>query len=297
MAVKQQIVVAAVSGGIDSVVLLDTLVQQGEHRVIVAHFDHGIRPDSAEDARFVRQLAERYGLVFETAREELGAAASEQLARERRYRFLQAVAAAYDARVATAHHQDDLIETISINLIRGTGWRGLAPMRSAVWRPLLGMTKGEIVRYAIEQGLEWREDATNNDLRYLRNQVRAVAGVLPAATVRRLVELYRRQTVLRDEIESELAHIAANVAQYSDGVWRLQRYYLVMLPSTVAMELLGHLVGGRLTRPQLARVLLYGKVAHPHKQLSVGAVVFAAEKQFISISIRSHSIVAGHLRW
>ena len=77
--------IVAVSGGVDSVALLDMLARLSDHELIVAHFDHGIRSDSAEDALFVSGLAEQYGLPFEMRREELGSNASEDLARTRRY--------------------------------------------------------------------------------------------------------------------------------------------------------------------------------------------------------------------
>ena len=134
--------VVAVSGGVDSVVLLDMVAQEvAPQRLIVAHFDHGIRPESADDAAFVKSLAKQYGLTFETKREELGANASEELAREHRYAFLRDVAKRYSATIMTAHHADDIIETIAINMTRGTGWRGLAVLDSpGIERPLLDKT-------------------------------------------------------------------------------------------------------------------------------------------------------------
>ncbi len=281
----KQTVVVAVSGGVDSVVLLDMLVQRGEDKLVVAHFDHGIRVESAQDAQFVRQLAARYDLPFETKREELGAATSEEQARERRYAFLDDIARKYDARLATAHHQDDLIETICINLLRGTGWRGLAPMHSAVWRPLLAMPKAEIIRYAIEHSLEWREDETNNSLRYLRNRVRAMTRGLSLEARSQLHMLYQAQVMLRAEIEQEVARIAASVAQYGNGVWDLPRYDAIMLPDVVALELLAYLTDGRLTRPQLVQVLTHIKVGRPHKKLFLGDVAVKVETQRVSIAI------------
>ena len=104
--------VVAVSGGVDSVVLLDMLADEGVN-IVVAHFDHGIRPDSAADAWFVKALAARYGVEYIGKREELGADASEELARERRYAFLHEVAQKHHAKLVTAHHLDDLIERAS----------------------------------------------------------------------------------------------------------------------------------------------------------------------------------------
>src|SRR5690606_32014455 len=115
--------VLAMSGGVDSVVLLHQYWQeQGSEGLVVAHFDHGIRTDSSADARFVEALAASYGIKFESRREELGSSASEAWARERRYHFLREVADSHQAVLVTAHHGDDLIETIAINLSRGTGW-------------------------------------------------------------------------------------------------------------------------------------------------------------------------------
>ncbi|MFZ1301261.1 MAG: ATP-binding protein, partial [Candidatus Microsaccharimonas sp.] len=90
--------IVAVSGGVDSVVLLDMLARASSRlpspgpQYIVAHFDHGIRDDSRDDAQFVKHLAETYGLVYESERVELGVGASEELARTKRYEFLRGVA-------------------------------------------------------------------------------------------------------------------------------------------------------------------------------------------------------------
>jgi tRNA(Ile)-lysidine synthetase-like protein len=167
--------VVAVSGGIDSIVLLDMLRKQENLELITAHFDHGIRPDSAEDASFVSSVSYEYGLPFETKRVELGPGASEALARGHRYEFLDAARKKYSAdAIVTAHHQDDLIETAVLNVLRGTKRRGLVSLRSTqtIKRPLLHMTKPEIKDYARTYGILWREDSTNNELIYKRNRVR-----------------------------------------------------------------------------------------------------------------------------
>lgn len=173
--------VVAVSGGVDSVVLLDLVAQQmindqrSKINVLVAHFDHGIRPDSAEDAAFVSQLAAKYDLAFFTERAELGAGASEAAARKARYGFLRRVQKEQGADgIITAHHEDDLLETMILNLQRGTGSKGLSSLRSTneILRPLLGFNKSEILGYAKKHGLKWHEDATNADDSYARNRVR-----------------------------------------------------------------------------------------------------------------------------
>ncbi len=267
--------VVAVSGGVDSVVLLDMLIKKAiyqlpstNYHVVVAHFDHGIRPESADDAEFVRQLAEKYNLPFETRREELGAHASEELARERRYTFLREVAKKHDAKIMTAHHADDVVETIAINLTRGTGWRGLAVLDSPdIERPLLDTPKAELVAYAKKHGLEWHEDATNQDTKYLRNDLRQKLAELDDQT-RELLRMYRqRQVILRRLVDNE--------AEGLKGASPYSRYLFINVNESAALELLRsvfvHETGAGPTRPQLVRALHAIKVMRPDKVFEVGA--------------------------
>lgn len=251
--------VVAVSGGIDSVVLLDKLAKQPGLELIVAHFDHGIRDDSAADAAFVGELAKKYGLAYETEREELGRGASEELARERRYAFLRAVAAKYEARIVTAHHADDIIETIAINLSRGTGWRGLAVLDSDIVRPMLAMTKQEIREYADTHQLDWHEDSTNVSDAYLRNRLRRkISEQLVEDDKRQLWALHARQVELKRAIEQETAALLATGPEYS-------RYFFTTIDVASADELLSILCKRIFqlspTRPQRARALLAIKTA------------------------------------
>ena len=167
--------VVAVSGGVDSVVLLDALQTKPGVELIVAHFDHGIREDSGEDREFVQSLADKYGLPFEYNEGGLGQDASEATARNARYEFLEKTSKRHEARaIVTAHHQDDLLETAIINLLRGTGRKGLSSLsdRPGLRRPLLSIPKSQLIDYAAKNNLEWREDSTNSDESYLRNYVR-----------------------------------------------------------------------------------------------------------------------------
>lgn len=222
--------VVAVSGGVDSVVLLHKLVSQGEHELVVAHFDHGIRKESHLDAQFVERLSNKYKLPFEVRREELGVEASEELARDRRYAFLRSVAKKYDATIATAHHMNDIAETIAINLTRGTGWRGLAVLASGVYRPLLSMTKHEIIDYAEKKGLDWREDSTNASDAYLRNRLRR--KLTDQDVVLELATLRTSQIAVRDSIDKEVTKLLATESgDYS-------RYFFTHIDDRVAIELL-----------------------------------------------------------
>lgn len=181
-----------VSGGLDSMVLLDLLHRLAPvhgWRLVVAHFNHGWRGrESDQDASFVRRMARKRGLVWVGARTGLrrhgrDAVTSEMAAREERHRFLARVAGEHRARVILlAHHADDQVETLLLRLFRGTGAEGLAGIRadapspaggrSRVVRPLLGLWRRELETYAREQGLTWREDATNASTEPTRNWLR-----------------------------------------------------------------------------------------------------------------------------
>lgn len=168
-------VAVAVSGGADSVVLLDTLMRgQGVHqgRLSVVHVDHGTRADSASDAAFVRARAEHHGLPCTVATLTLGEGASEGRCREARYRVLDGLDTDV---VALAHHRDDQSETALIGLLRGGGTRAIAGMawvRGRYVRPLLDISRARLRTYAADRSIPWREDPTNSDLRHLRNRVR-----------------------------------------------------------------------------------------------------------------------------
>ena len=242
---------------------------------IVAHYDHGIRGKvSAEDAEFVRQQCRNYGVAVRCGYGKLAAATGEAVARQYRYDFFRLVAEAIvrddePVYLVTAHHQDDLLETIALNIVRGTGWRGLTPMsRPRVLRPLLDIAKAELVSYAIEHGLTWREDQTNDNPRYLRNRLRALLARRSPSDKAELIRLYERQKHLRRQIEQELGHYCARYsARDKQGQLVLRRYDLIMLPSQVAIELLRYVTDGYLTSPQLRQLLLFAKVGRPGKQM------------------------------
>ena len=269
--------IVAVSGGVDSVVLLHMMTKMAGHDLVVAHFDHGIRDDSAEDAYFVSSLASQYGLTYSGKREELGKTASEALARERRYGFLRELADTHGARIVTAHHLDDLVETVAINLKRGTGWRGLAVLDSDVLRPLINTTKKQLVQYAQANGLVWHEDSTNASDAYLRNRVRRKTSTISHDTKRQLKELHGHQKRLKIEIEAEALKLVGNGPEYS-------RYLLTHVSHPAAMECLRLITKGSLTRPQLSRCLLAVKTA------AAGSVYQAGSGVNVCFSTRTFSL-------
>lgn len=168
----------AVSGGPDSVALLDLLASLPDGpRLVVAHVDHGIQPGSDAVAAAVRRLAGRYGLPFEGGALALGARTSETAARRARYAWLEETRSRVGADwLVTAHHRDDQVETILLRALRGSAPAGLAGIaarnRRGVVRPLLPFTRDELAAHIRERGLAAHDDPANRDPRHLRSWLR-----------------------------------------------------------------------------------------------------------------------------
>lgn len=174
--------ILAVSGGIDSMVLADMLLQ-AKADFVLAHCNFHLRGEESDgDEQFVRDYAERKGLTlyvkqFDTLNyAEEHKLSIEMAARELRYAWFEELRQQlnYDY-IAVAHHADDQLETFFINLLRGAGIRGLKGMQKVnghIIRPLLDISRAEILQYAVERHLEWREDHTNAETLYLRNKIR-----------------------------------------------------------------------------------------------------------------------------
>lgn len=255
--------ILAVSGGIDSVVMLDFCCRfYSREDLVVAHFDHGIRHNSVEDELFVSKLANDYGVEFVSERAELGTNTSEALAREKRYDFLRRLATKYAGEIYTAHHLDDLVETVVINLVRGTGWRGLAVLNSSgIIRPLLNteffyepLDKPAIFEYAAKRGLSFREDQTNTDTKFLRNHVREKLNEIQFDYEKKLElwKLVNTQKELCRQIDELVTSLLPD-----DGVF--QRKWFQEMDDMSALEILRAAtlrVGVSATRPQLKDFLV-----------------------------------------
>lgn len=257
--------ILAISGGMDSVAMLDVMARAGLEGLIVAHYNHGIRLDSDMDEEFVRCLAEKYGLEFVGDRGFLGAGASEELARKKRYEFLNKIADDNEAVVCTAHHMDDVVETVVINLVRGTGWRGLVPLDDEkLERPLLGWTKNDIRRYVVEKKLVYREDSTNSSPDYLRNRVRLKLDEC-GDVKKKVYKLFERQKLLKFEID-KLTEGFLN----EDGVY--EREWFSKMDDAVATEILRaalRKVGKSATIPQRRLLLRAIREFKPGKKLNL----------------------------
>ncbi|HSD10536.1 MAG TPA: tRNA lysidine(34) synthetase TilS, partial [Candidatus Binatia bacterium] len=178
---KDEAVLAAVSGGPDSVALLAALIELegGSRRVGVAHVNHHLRGrDSDRDQAFVARLAARFGCEFHAVDATIsGRANLEERAREARYRALRAVAAREGFhRIATGHTLDDQAETVLHRLIRGAGIGGLGGIRpkraDRVIRPLLDVSRAEVLAYLQKRKLRYRVDRSNAVGRFTRNRIR-----------------------------------------------------------------------------------------------------------------------------
>jgi len=178
-------VLVAVSGGVDSVVLLDLLSRIREElalQLVVGHLDHGLRPDSADDARFVGELAREHGMQALIDRVEIPLdRADRRLGREGAARAARRTVLGCQAdragaeRIALGHTADDRAETILFRLARGSGLVGLVgirPTAGRIVRPLIDIPRADVVAYARSRELVWHDDPTNADLSFSRNRIR-----------------------------------------------------------------------------------------------------------------------------
>ncbi|GLC26447.1 tRNA lysidine(34) synthetase TilS [Roseisolibacter agri] len=216
-------VVLAVSGGRDSMVLLDAACAVARERLAgVAVFDHGTGPHARAAVRRVRRAAARHGLPVVVGRAALPDA-GEAVWREARWRFLRRAARRLGAdAVATAHTRDDQVETVAMRVLRGAGPRGLAGLlatRQGVVRPLLAVGAARVAAYAHARGLRWVEDPSNASRRFLRNRLRhELLPALEAArpgTRRLLLALGREAAAWRAEAEALAESVA--VTRAADG--------------------------------------------------------------------------------
>jgi tRNA(Ile)-lysidine synthase len=249
-------VVLAVSGGVDSMVLLDLLCRLAKSwrlDVAMAHVNYGLRgQDSIGDEDLVRAAAREHGLHLEVLHRHPPSGPNLQdAARKIRHDFLKRVAAKRKAAViATAHHRDDQAETVLLHLLRGTGLKGLAGIspratlgQARLVRPLLGFSRVEIESYAQRQGVPFREDATNASTMYKRNAVRhRLIPLLREFNPRIEEQLVKMASTLSEDDEALTVLTQASFAQALHGVGDhalyLDRRSYIQLPAALRRRVL-----------------------------------------------------------
>jgi tRNA(Ile)-lysidine synthase len=204
--------VAMLSGGRDSVCMLDLAVRaRDRHQVLALHVNYGLRDDAEADERHCAELCAALGveLSVRQPRRAEGGGNLQAWAREQRYDAAHRIAGpGLDARIATGHTADDQVETILYRLASSPSRRALLGMRPAdgrLVRPLLATTRAETTAYCVERGLAWREDPSNEDAAFARNRIRhglvpEFERVHPAAQE----NLLRTAAVLDELVEAEL---------------------------------------------------------------------------------------------
>lgn len=270
----EQTVVVAVSGGPDSVCLLETLVRLRRtlrHALVVAHVDHGVQSGSAADAAYVRRLAARHRLPFVlrrlTGAPTPGASREEWLRRGRRLALAEVQRETAAARVATAHTRDDNAETVLLRLLSGSGSAGAAGIRYRAGpfvHPLLDVGRDEVEAFCRSLGLRPRRDPTNDEPAYaLRNALRLEGlPALERALGRNVREPLARSAALLAADDAELGRQMAEawpaVAEDEPEGIALDADALLRLPRVVASRLVAQALvrtGGEGTRADVEAVL------------------------------------------
>jgi tRNA(Ile)-lysidine synthase len=221
-------VVVGVSGGPDSVALLHVLHRlrsELDLRLVVAHLDHAIRPDSSEDADFVRALAHDLGINPVIKRVDVRSIATEagvgveEAGREVRYHFFEEVRVSAGAHViATAHQRDDVLETFFLRILRGSslvGLRGIPAVRGRIVRPLIDASRTEILCFLEEEHIPYRIDPSNLEIGADRNFIRnRLFPVIRERFPNLATPVYRTLALLREDEE----FLAGQAAQLYDRV-------------------------------------------------------------------------------
>lgn len=255
-------------------VLLDFCAKKfPKNELIVAHFDHGTRPSSKDDFDFVKKTAEKYNVGFVGKHAKLGAGVPEDKAREERYRFLFNIVSENSGILLTAHHLDDLVESVVINFLRGTGVRGLAVMNnSSIERPFLSWSKKDILKYAFENEIIFREDPTNSSDDYLRNRIRFSVRNLGLDKKREILALRNDQVEVLRKIHDEVDEILKeNTKKLENGMYQVSRS-VFNIDDEVAIEILKKLLARKnisCTRPQLVNFLAAIREYQPGKKFNL----------------------------
>lgn len=286
-------IVVAVSGGVDSVTLLHLLHNLRSlygWNLIIAHYNHGVREDATKDALLVGQLAEDYGYQLFLGKYEL-TNFTEAALRKARYGFLEKIRRDSGADlIATAHHNNDFIETALFNTIRGADREGmvaLKPRRGVIVRPLLPYSKAEIITFANLQNLPYREDSTNNDMSYSRNFVRNV--LIPHGSIKfrnfhhNLNRRLARLEQLNRKINTGLDRLAQQIVSYEDSrSIELDRLQFTKMSFEVQQNMLVYLIKRLMPSHKLTKKLINKAVDFANNSKSGSRLMLPGSLQLIN---------------
>ena len=294
-------VLCAVSGGLDSMCLLDFMTRQPSFSVGAAHFNHRLREAEADrDEEFVRDHCGKRRIPFVSGSGDTRSLAereglsTEEAARRLRYEFLNKAAedGGYDA-ILTAHHADDNAETVLLNLVRGTGSAGLAgipQVRGNICRPFLRIPRAELAAYAAAHGVPHVEDSTNDDPdAAARNALRSsVMPVLRQINPKCVENIARTSAILREEsdaLESMARGLMNQIKELPDGV-SVPCLMLTEVPQAVAeravLQLIAQVAGHRkdLTAAHVLAVLDLARGRTEEKEVSLPYGLTARRKKY-----------------
>ena len=294
-------VLCAVSGGLDSMCLLDYMTRQPSFSVGAAHFNHCLRGAEADrDEAFVRDFCAKRRIPFVSGSGDTRSLAereglsTEEAARRLRYEFLNKAAedGGYDA-ILTAHHADDNAETVLLNLVRGTGSAGLAgipQVRGNICRPFLRIPRAELAAYAAAHGVPHVEDSTNDDPdAAARNALRSsVMPVLRQINPKCVENIARTSAILREEsdaLESMARGLMNQIKELPDGV-SVPCLMLTEVPQAVAeravLQLIAQVAGHRkdLTAAHVLAVLDLARGRTEEKEVSLPYGLTARRKKY-----------------
>ncbi len=266
---ENRILLLAVSGGVDSIVLLDLMARLGDHFALkfqVLHLDHQIRAESRADAEFVADFCAERNIPCLVKTVDVPAVAKdrrlslETAGREARREALKCWAEVHGcARIVLAHHRDDQAETFLQRLLRGSGKSGLQGMTTLDglwWRPLLGFSRQQILEYAAQRKLDWVEDVSNADTSFLRNRIRH--RLLPdlceynPQIAQRLTSLSRQFQIEEDFWQQQIAFVWPRLLLSDNDGLRLDRQQFIGCHPALQMRLLRE--GLRLVRGNLKTI-------------------------------------------
>ena len=322
-------VLVAVSGGVDSIVLLHVLgrLEYNLDRIII-YVHHGLRSEADEEALWLQYLANEMEvpcLIRHIDTKSVAAQRGESIqmaARAERYRVLTEAAAEYGVNhIALGHHADDQAETVLIRLLTGTspdGLGGMEPARGVLIRPLLGVTRSQIVEYARKNHLQWREDRSNQDPHYLRNRLR-LELIPQLKTLQPQVVAHLNQLAIlaqewrgwiRDSMEAAVDRLGVKADQ--NGVLWSYRVWCE-LPAPLKRQVIKDAFyrlfpGERLDHLHLTRILDYSETKYSGRlaQLPGGGFI-VIEGDWMGLRVKKESIskellgvpveIPGQTRW